>query len=112
MEGPRGPQPLSLAIAQVVALRGIAQEGSSVRLAAAWKDVANEVGGESIVRATRVVNLNRGILLIAVGSAPVLGEIVSFHKQALLKGLKEQHPDLKIRDLKFKQQGDLKKSSQ
>lgn len=108
MEGARGPQSLGQTIAQVVALRGIAQEGSNARLAAAWKDVAGQVAGESIVRATRVINLNRGVLLIAVGSAPVLGELASYHKAALLAELKERHADLRIRDLKFRQQGDMK----
>jgi hypothetical protein len=108
MQGPRGPQPLSSAIAQVVAMRGLAQEGSRTQLATAWRDVAKQVAGEAIVRSTRVINLNRGVLVIAVASAPVLGELVSFHKSALLKALKEHHGDLKIRDLKFKQQGDLK----
>ena len=98
-----GPQPLSKAISEVIALRGLAHEGSFARVAAAWREVA----GEAIAAGTRATAVNRGVLQVLVNSAPLLSELASYHKPAFVKVFKERHADLKIRDIKFKLRGEM-----
>jgi len=102
---PRGPQPLSQALGDLIALRGIAQSGGDARLASAWKDVAGDAVGAS----TKVTGVKNGILQVAVMNAPLLGELVSYHKLALLDALHNRHADLQIKDIKFRLRGDLHK---
>lgn len=109
MEGSRGPQPLSKAISEVIALRGLANAGADAQVAAAWKDVAAAVAGEALAAGTRATTINRGTLQVSVNSAPLLGEVVSFHKPQLIKLIKDRYPHLKVRDIKFRLKGDLKK---
>lgn len=98
-----GPQHLSKALSQLIALRGLAGVRGESQLATVWKEVA----GEKIAAGTRVLGINRGVLQVAVGNSPLLSELAAFHKGALLAALQERHADLKIRDLKFKLKGDL-----
>lgn len=106
MEAPRGPQSLAKAISEVIALRGLAHEGSFARVAAAWREIA----GEAIASGTRATAVNRGVLQVLVNSAPLLSELASFHKAVFVKAFKERYADLKIRDIKFKLRGEMKGS--
>ncbi len=101
-----GPEHLSQALSRLIALRGLARVRGESQLQETW----NKVAGERIANHTRALEIRRGVLCIGVGNAPMLGELASFHKQNLLKKLKADHPDLKIRDLKFKLRTDIKKS--
>ena len=94
---------LSKALSELIALRGLARVGGDSQLAAVWSEIA----GEQIAGRTKVLGLKRGVLHIGVNSSALLGQLASFHKQSLLRQLKQQR-ELKIRDLKFELRGDLK----
>ena len=102
----RGPQPLSQALSELITLRGYARVMGNAQLQAAWTDVA----GPQIASQTRASAIKRGVLQVGVAHAPLLAELVSFHKATLLKGLQANHADLKIRDLKFKLDSDVGRS--
>lgn len=93
-----GPQHLSRALAELIARRGYARVGGDAQLQAVW----GEVAGPLIARQTRAVAIRRGVLQVSVAHAPLLSELVAFHKESLLECLRNKHADLKIRDLKFK----------
>ncbi len=99
----RPPERLSQALTDLIALRGWARVRGNAQLADAWKSVA----GESVARGTQVVGIRRGVLQVAVGNSPLLSELASYHKGTLLAALSRDHPDLKIRDLKFVMRGNL-----
>jgi predicted nucleic acid-binding Zn ribbon protein len=99
-----GPQPLSQALSELIALRGLARVRGESQLAAIWQEVA----GATIASSTRVIGVNRGALHVAVANAPLLSELASFHKASLLEALRERHGHLKIRDLKFRLKGDMR----
>lgn len=92
-----GPRPLSEALAEVVALRGLARFQGDAQLQEIW----NSVAGERFAAATKVIGIKRSVLQIAVRNAPLLSELVSFHQHTLKESLRQNHPHLKIRDLKF-----------
>lgn len=94
----RGPQRLSLALNELIALRGYARARGDAQLQAAWRDAA----GQTIARQTRAVAIRRGVLHISVAHAPLLSELAGFYRQELLGKLNELHPHLNVRDLKFK----------
>jgi predicted nucleic acid-binding Zn ribbon protein len=66
-------------------------------LGALWEQAA----GAAIAAHTRVVDFRQGILRIAVDSSPLLQELVGFHRDRLLKALRENEPPLLVRDLRF-----------
>ncbi len=101
--GGRGPAPLSQAVAELVALRGWVQVKGRARLEEAWKQAA----AGTVATSTRVVDIRRGVLHVAVSNSPLLSELAAFHKPALLAAFSRQCPDLRIRDLKFVMRGDL-----
>ena len=87
-------------LSQVIAMRGIGRIRGDRQMADAWKNVA----GPEVAAGSRPTTLRNGVLQILVTSSTLLGELVSFHKATILGRLKTEHPDLKIRDLKFKLQ--------
>ncbi len=93
-----GPQSLSQALSELIALRGYARVQGAAQLQSAWADVA----GATIARQTRAVAIRRGVLHVSVGHAPLLSELAGFYRQELLRKIRELHSDLGIRDLKFK----------
>ncbi|MGH7200964.1 MAG: DciA family protein [Planctomycetaceae bacterium] len=101
-----GPQHLGKALSDLIALRGIGRIRGNAQLAGIWREVA----GERIAAATKVLGIKRSVLQIQVSNAPLLSELVSFHKSSLLARLQEQHADLKIRGLKFRLQSRMKRS--
>jgi hypothetical protein len=98
MAGGPEPQRLSLALTELIALRGYARVRGDAQLQAAWADAA----GATVARQSRAVAIRRGVLLVSVGHAPLLSELAGFHRQSILARLGERYADLKIRDLKFK----------
>ena len=56
---------------------------------------------------TQVVGIRRGVLQVAVGNSPLLSELAAYHKVNLLEAFSRDHPELKIRDLKFVMRGSL-----
>lgn len=96
MYGNEGPQKLASAISELVALRGLARVRSESQLGDVWARAAGEWS-----RRTRVLGLSRGVLKIAVNSAPLRSELEGFHRPALLAALRETAPHLGLKDLKF-----------
>jgi hypothetical protein len=101
--GGRLPDRLSQAVTDLIALRGWARIRGNAQLAEAWKSVA----GASVASGTKVVGFRRGVLQVAVGNSPLLCELSAYHKLNLLAAFNRDHPDLKIRDLKFVMRGNL-----
>jgi hypothetical protein len=97
----RDPLPLSVALSELIALRGFARVRGDNELEAAWKTVA----GPEIAAQTRPLLVSRGVLSISVENAPLLSELASFEGPQLLQKLKQQYPHLKIKNLKFKLSG-------
>lgn len=99
-----GPQSLSEVLSKLIALRGYARKQGSAQLQAAWAGVAGEWPGQ-----TRAVAIKRGVLQVSVVQAPLLSELVAFHRQRLLARLQSEHAHLGIKDLKFRLDSDLKR---
>jgi predicted nucleic acid-binding Zn ribbon protein len=97
------PERLSQAVTDLIALRGWARVRGNAQLVEAWKNVA----GASVASGTRVVGIRRGILQVAVANSPLLCELAAYHKVTLLAAFSRDHPELKIRDLKFVMRGSL-----
>jgi hypothetical protein len=95
------PVPLSVALSELIALRGFARIRSDNELEVAWKTVA----GAELAGQTRPVQVSRGTLTVSVENPPLLNELVSFQGPELLQRLKQQYPHLKIQKLKFKLSG-------
>lgn len=103
-QAPRsGPQPLSRAVSELIALRGYARTQGDAQLQAAWAQVA----GADFAASTRAVGIRRGVLHVSVSSAPLLSQLAGFHKVELLDRLRLRHAHLRIRDLKFKLDSDV-----
>ncbi len=99
----RLPDRLSQAVTDLIALRGWARVRGDAQLAEAWERIA----GASVASGTRVVGIRRGVLQVAVGNSPLLSELAAYHKGTLLEAFSRDHPELKIRDLKFVMRGNL-----
>jgi len=98
-----GPKPLSAALSELIALRGLAASGAAEQLSVAW----DEIAGDRIAGRTRVTGVRRGVLEVGVVSAALLHELESFHKPALLRSLQREHAALGIEGLKFRLNGSL-----
>jgi predicted nucleic acid-binding Zn ribbon protein len=99
----RLPDRLSQAVTDLIALRGWARVRGNAQLAEAWENVA----GASVASGTKVVGIRRGVLQVAVGNSPLLSELAAYQKLTLLAAFSRDHPELKIRDLKFVMRGNL-----
>ena len=97
----RDPQPLAIALSELIALRGFARVRSDNELELAWKQVA----GPEIASHTRPLAVNRGTLTVYVDNAPLLSELASFQSSELLLRFKRGYTHLKIKTLKFKLNG-------
>ncbi len=97
------PSHLSHALSQLIMLKGLARVRSENQTQEIWIKVCDP----EYARQTRAIGIKAGVLNVAVASSALLGELVSFHKETILQQLQEQAPHLRIKDLKFKIQGDL-----
>jgi hypothetical protein len=105
MAAASGPRRLSDALSELIALRGLARARGHAEISAVWKEVA----GPKIAAETRILRVDRGVLTVGVTNSPLLGELVGFHRQALLEALQRRHPELRIADLKFRLRGNVSK---
>lgn len=105
--GRRPTEPVSIGkiLPELIALKGLARVEGIAQLQQAWKTTA----GVRLADSTRVIGLNRGVLQVGVNNTALLSELAGFHKQTLLANLQNQHPHLKIKDLKFRLKTDLKR---
>jgi len=91
------PQPLSVAIAELIARRGLATRKGTGRLAEVWKTVADD----RVSSHSRVLSLRDHTVIIGVDNSALLNELVSFHSAGLLSDLQKECPDLAIQRLRF-----------
>lgn len=103
MSAASGPEHLSRALSDLIALRGLAGVRGQAQLNADW----NEVAGETFAAQTKVLGVKRGVLNIGVSNSALLSELASFHKITLIEKLRERRPDLHLRDVKFRLNGQL-----
>jgi len=92
------PVHVSDAISELIALRGYARKRGDAQLQEVWERIA----GSKFAGQTRATGIQRGVLQVEVGNSAYLSELAGFHKASLLRSLKEQHPELRIKDLKFR----------
>ncbi len=92
------PVPLGDALSQLFAARGYGRVQSDRQLRDVWRQVA----GDETADQTRVKGIKGGVLQVGVANSALLGDLVSFGKPDILKRLKSQHPDLRVRDIKFR----------
>lgn len=97
----RDPLPLSIALGELIAIRGFARVRGDEELDSAWKKVA----GADVASQSKPLSISRGALTVAVENAPLLSELASFRQPELLQSLKQHYPHLKIKSLKFKLSG-------
>ena len=97
MDAAQGPQQLSQSVSKLLSLRGIAQQRGYQELDEIWRELVSS----QIAQQTRVLDVQRSVLRISVNNAPLLSELVLFHRTKLLKQLQEQHPELSIKAIKF-----------
>lgn len=92
------PQDIGSILTRLFALRGYGRIQGDRQLQEAWQQVA----GPELSRGTRAIAIKNGVLHIGVSNAPLLSELVGFHRTELLAKLKADFPHLKVRDIKFK----------
>ena len=92
------PVPLGDALSQLFATRGYGRVQGDRQLREVWRQVA----GDEIAAQTRVGGIKSGVLQVTVTSSALLGELVSFLKSDILKKLKHEHAELRVRDIKFR----------
>jgi len=97
----RDPLPLSVALSELIAIRGFARVRSDSELESAWKQVA----GPDVAAQSRPLRISRGTLTVSVENAPLLNELAAFTGSDILQRLKQHSPHLKIQTLKFKLSG-------
>lgn len=94
---PREPRSIADVLTELEALRGYNKKNSREQLREAWADVAGEFAAQS-----RALQVRSGVLHVAVSNPAVLDELNNFRKNALLNSLRDKHPQLRLRNVKFK----------
>jgi len=107
MQAARGPQRLGDVLSELVALKGLAHTGAAEQLQEAWQQVA----GQTIAEATRVVGKRNRLLEVEVVSAAMLYELDSFHKNSLLQALQSHQPPVDVNGIRFRLKGSLGETS-
>lgn len=97
------PTPISAAISELIARKGLARVQGNAQLVAAWKSAA----GERIASRSKVLGLKRGVLEVGVWNSALVSELASFQKASLLKKLQTEHSDQNITDIRFRLRTDL-----
>ncbi len=92
------PKPIGNVIAQLVQRRGYAQVRAAGDRDEAWRKAI----GESLVSATRVGGLRRGVFEVFVANSLLMQEL-TFRKEELLTSLQEHLPEAGIKQLRFRQ---------
>lgn len=91
------PQQIGDVLGELISRRGYARVEASEAYAEAWREAA----GEAIGRYTRAGAVKRGMFEVLVASSAMLQEL-TFQKSALLEKLRQELPQEKIKDLRFK----------
>jgi len=93
----RKPKPIGNIIAQLITARGYGRIQADANFTAAWRAAV----GEALAKYTLPGRLRRGVLEITVANSMTVQEL-TFQKQHVLKKLRADLPDAKIRDLRFR----------
>ena len=99
------PPTLGAALAELIRIKGVAGAGGDAELSKHWRAAA----GDRVADRTRVVGVRNGALHVGVQNSALLGELASFHKDRLLDEMKRRLPAARIRSVKFKLNGELRK---
>ena len=99
------PPTLGAALAELIRIKGVAGAGGDAELSKHWRAAA----GDRVADRTRVVGVRNGALHVGVQNSALLGELASFHKSRLLDEMKRRLPAARIRSVKFKLNGELRK---
>ncbi len=91
------PQAIGDVLGELISRRGYARVEAGEAFAAAWHVAA----GDSIVRFTRAGQIKRGMFEVQVANSALLQEL-TFQKASLLAKLRQELPQEKIKDLRFK----------
>jgi len=103
MAGERDPRRLGSVLSELFALRGYGRRETNDQLQQAWRNAA----GETVARQTRVLEIKRGTLHVAVAHSPLLAELTGFYRRPLVAKLAQLAPELRIKDVKFRLDGNL-----
>lgn len=76
----------------------VGREFKGTKLLSKW----NTIVGNVIAKRTRPVSLYRGILTVEVTDSVWLTELDRFHKENILRKIKDECNDLEIKDIRFK----------
>ena len=93
----RRPKSIRDVLAQLITARGYGRIQADADFTAAWRKAV----GETLAPYTVPGRLKRGVLEITVSNSIVIQEL-TFQKQTILTALREQCPDAKVRDVKFR----------
>lgn len=91
------PQPIGDVLGELISRRGYARVEAGEALFCAW----NTAAGETMARFTRAGVVKRGVFEVLVANSTLLQEL-TFQKAALLTKLRQELPQEKIKDLRFK----------
>lgn len=94
----QGPQPLSVILGELFAVRGYGRLRAASELEDAW----NAAVGEPGCHQTRVGSVRRGVLNVTVAHPTLLEELAAFRKPALLAALRQSAPSTVIHDIRFR----------
>ena len=97
--------PISQALSELIALKGLGRVRGDQRLIDAWKQAA----GEKIAAQTTVQGIKNRIVQIGVENSALLNELNSFHKGSLLQKLQKEYGKQDVRDIRFRLKSKTKK---
>lgn len=93
-----GPEKIGAIIERILRQTGIRNHGDQDEVVRAWRDVA----GSEIDERTRVVSFHRGVLTVAVDSAPLFQELETFERPRLLREVRERLTGTHVEQLRFR----------
>lgn len=100
------PSSLGQVLSKLFAARGYGRAMARRQLEELWRQAT----GNEWATQTRILNLRNGVLNVAVGNSALLAELAGFHKQDILERLRRDPAGAGVRDLKFKLQGEIRRS--
>jgi predicted nucleic acid-binding Zn ribbon protein len=86
-------------------LRGFLRSSDVVKRSRAtqrWTEVWRQVAEPAVLAHTEVRGVRQGVLTIAVDSPPLLHELASFRREALLRALNDRAEGEALKDLFFR----------
>ncbi|MFK7778731.1 MAG: DUF721 domain-containing protein [Gimesia sp.] len=97
--------PLSQALTELIALKGLARVRGNQRLKDAWELAA----GEKIASQTTAQGIKNRIVMVGVENSALLNELNSFHKGSLLQKMQKEYGKQDVRDIRFRLKSKINK---